>query len=111
MKRYCFTLDLINDDQLIAAYDAHHREVWPEVLASIKEAGIVNMEIYRYNNRLFMVMEVNDQFSFEKKAVSDLENAKVQEWELLMWHYQQALPGAKAGEKWMLMDAIFKLEV
>jgi L-rhamnose mutarotase len=109
MKRYCLTLDLINDDQLIAAYDAHHREVWPEVLASIKEAGIVNMEIYRYNNRLFMMMEVNDQFSFEKKAASDLENPKVQDWELLMWNYQQALPGAKAGEKWMLMDAIFTL--
>jgi L-rhamnose mutarotase len=111
MKRYCLTLDLINDDQLIAAYDAHHREVWPEVLASIKEAGIVNMEIYRYNNRLFMIMEVNDQFSFEKKEVSDSQNPKVQEWELLMWKYQQALPGAKPGEKWMLMDAIFKLEV
>jgi L-rhamnose mutarotase len=111
MKRYCLTLDLINDDQLIAAYDAHHREVWPEVLASIKEAGIVNMEIYRHNNRLFMMMEVNDQFSFEKKAVLDLENPKVQDWELLMWKYQQALPGAKPGEKWMLMDAIFKLEV
>jgi L-rhamnose mutarotase len=109
MKRYCLTLDLINDDQLIAAYDAHHRKVWPEVLASIKEAGIINMEIYRYKNRLFMIMEVTDQFSFEKKAVLDSENTKVQEWESLMWNYQQALPGSKAGEKWMLMDAIFML--
>jgi len=34
----------------------------------------------------------------------------VQEWERLMWRFQQALPGAKEGEKWMRMERIFKLE-
>jgi L-rhamnose mutarotase len=54
-------------------------------------------------------MEVNDEFSFEKKGAMDAGNEKVQEWETLMWKYQQALPGAKPGEKWMLMDKIFEL--
>lgn len=110
MKRYCLTLDLINDDSLIAEYEEHHRKVWPEILESITTSGIWQMEIYRFKNRLFMIMEVSDAFSFEKKAGMDAGNAKVQEWEDLMWKYQQALPGAKPGEKWMLMDSIFQLK-
>jgi L-rhamnose mutarotase len=67
------------------------------------------MEIYRIENRLFMVMEVNEYFSFQGKNASDLANTKVQEWEQLMWKYQEALPSAKPGEKWMLMEKIFEL--
>jgi len=109
MKRYCFTLDLIDNDELIAAYKQYHQSVWPEILESIKSSGIDEMEIYLSGTRLFMVMDVNDSFTFEKKTAADLQNAKVQEWEALMWKYQQALPGALPGEKWRLMDQIFKL--
>jgi L-rhamnose mutarotase len=108
-KRYCLTLDLIADDQLIAAYEEMHRKVWPEIIASIMDAGIVAMEIYRSGNRLFMIMEVNDKFSFERKAGMDAGNEKVQEWETLMWKYQQAVPGARPGEKWIMMNKIFEL--
>ena len=107
MKRYCLALDLKDDPSLIAEYEANHQRVWPEILESIKDAGIEKMEIYRINNRLFMIMEVNDDFSFEQKAAMDISNKKVQEWEELMWKYQQALPGSKPGEKWRLMDRIF----
>ena len=107
--RYCLTLDLKNDPELIREYEEHHRKVWPGILRSIKEAGIENMEIYRQGTRLFMIMEVNDDFSFEKKQEADSNNAKVQEWEKLMWKYQQPLAGAAAGEKWMLMKKIFEL--
>src|SRR5690348_7971363 len=100
MKRYCLALDLKNDPTLIAEYEAYHKKVWPEILASIKDSGIEQMEIYRTGNRLFMIMEVNDTFSFEAKSKADVDNAKVQEWEKLMWTYQQALPLAKPGEKW-----------
>lgn len=108
MKRYCLALDLKDDPSLIAEYEAYHQRVWPEILESIKDAGIEQMEIYRINNRLFMIMEVRDDFSFEQKAAMDISNKKVQEWEELMWKYQQALPGSKPGEKWRLMDRIFK---
>jgi L-rhamnose mutarotase len=109
MNRYCLTLDLIDDPELITAYEEIHQQIWPEIYISIKEAGIEAMEIYRLSNRLFMIMEVNDSFSFEKKSAMDAANEKVQEWERLMWKYQQALPGAKPGEKWMLMNKIFEL--
>jgi L-rhamnose mutarotase len=68
------------------------------------------MEIYLFETLLFMVMEVNDSFSFEKKAEADRQNPKVQEWETLMWTFQQALPTAKHGERWLLMEKIYKLE-
>ena len=109
MKRYCLTLDLKNDPTLISEYEKYHEQVWPEILESITSSGIQNMEIYRFHNRLFMIMEVNDTFSFEAKAESDANNPKVQEWENLMWKYQQELPGSLPGEKWKLLDKIFSL--
>jgi len=109
MKRYCLALDLQEDTKLIAEYEAYHKQVWAEILASIKESGILSMEIYRLGNRLFMIAETEDDFSWEKKAESDAHNPKVQEWEKLMWQYQKALPMAKEGEKWLLMEKIFSL--
>ncbi len=108
-KRFCLAVDLKDDPQLIAEYEKYHTAVWPEILLSIRSSGIENMEIYRIMNRLFMIMETNDAFSFEKKAAADLGNDIVQQWEALMWKYQQPLPVAKEGEKWILMDKIFQL--
>ena len=110
MKRFCLALDLKDDAALINEYEEYHRKVWPEILKSIKDAGIQQMEIYRINNRLFMIMETNDDFTFEEKAKMDESNEKVQQWEELMWKYQQAMPGSKPGEKWRLMERIFLLE-
>jgi L-rhamnose mutarotase len=109
MKRFCLALDLKDDLQLIAEYEAYHRAVWPEIIKSIRDSGIEQMEIYRVANRLFMIMEVKDSFSFEKKSQDDSANPVVQEWETLMWKYQQALPFARPGEKWVLMNKIFNL--
>jgi len=107
MKRLCFALDLKDDPTLILEYEAYHQQVWPEILESIRESGILRMEIYRIQNRLFMIIDAADDFSLSQKADMDAKNAKVQEWESLMWKYQQALPGAQPGEKWMPMTAIF----
>jgi L-rhamnose mutarotase len=109
MKKHCFALDLKDDAQLIAEYEKYHQAVWPEIIASIQQAGIEQLEIYRVGNRLFMVMQVNDYFSFKAKANADANNPVVQKWETLMWDYQQALPFAKPGEKWLLMEKIFSL--
>jgi len=109
IQRYCFALDLKDDPGLIQEYKEYHNKVWPEVLKSIRDSGINSMEIYMTGNRLFMIMETDDSFSFEKKGRMDEKNEKVQEWEKLMWKYQQALPNSKPGEKWLLMDRIFTL--
>ncbi|WP_027378515.1 L-rhamnose mutarotase [Chryseobacterium daeguense] len=109
MKRYCLALDLIDNPELMTEYEKYHQNVWPEIKKSILDAGITNMEIYRVQNRLFMIMETDENFSFEVKKEADKNNPKVREWEKLMWKYQQQLPNSKPGEKWQLMNKIFSL--
>ena len=109
-RRFCLTLDLKDDPALIAEYKRYHQKIWPEIKQSLKDSGIEDMEIYLLGTRMFMIMEVNECFSFEAKGQADLHNPKVQEWEKLMWKFQQSLPEAKPGEKWLLMERIFKLE-
>lgn len=112
MKKYCLCLDLKNDPKLIEIYKQYHApgKVWPEITESIRTAGIENMEIFLAGNRMFMIMSVNESFDLETKAKADEANEKVQEWEKLMWGFQQALPWAKPGEKWIQMDKIFDLK-
>lgn len=110
-KRICLALDLVDDPELIAAYAHYHKpsHVPPAVLQSIHDAGILDMEIYQTGNRLFMIMEVDDSFDPAIKAKLDAANPDVQAWETLMWKFQQALPWAQPGEKWIEMEQIFKL--
>ena len=110
MNKYCFALDLKEDPNLITEYKKYHEKIWPEITDSITSAGIEKLDIYLVGNRLFMIMEVNDSFSFENKTKMDNNNPKVQQWEKLMWKYQKALPFAQKGEKWMLMDKIYQLK-
>src|SRR5262245_50668063 len=109
-KRYCLTLDLQDDPQLIAEYKRYHEKIWPEITKSIKDSGIEDMEIYQLGTRLFMVMEVSERFSFEAKARADQQNPKVQEWEEWGGGGGGAGGGGGGGLKWLLMEQIFKLE-
>jgi L-rhamnose mutarotase len=111
MTRYCFALDLVDDPALIEEYEQLHKpqNAWPENIAGIKAAGIIDMQIFRTGNRMIMIMDTDDSFSFERKALLDAANPRLQEWEELMWKFQLALPWAKPGEKWLLMNKIFQL--
>lgn len=111
MKRYCMALDLKEDEALIAEYEYWHKKEngWPEVRKSIIDSNVLGLEIYRAGNRLFMIMDTKDDFDFEHKKIMDEANDKVQEWETFMWKFQQPIPSAKPGEKWVIMDKIFQL--
>ena len=102
-------LDLKPDETLIREYDAYHQAVWPEILESLRECGILQMEIFRTGNRLSMLLETSDDFSLEEKAKLDASNPKVQEWEALMDQYQDRLPWVEPGAKWTLMHSVFLL--
>ncbi|WP_258103600.1 L-rhamnose mutarotase [Marinoscillum sp. MHG1-6] len=111
-ERICMGLDLRDDPKLIEEYKNYHApgNTWPEIIKSIYNAGVLDMEIYLLGNRLFMIMEVDADFSLEKKAAMDEVNPKVQEWEALMQaKFQQALPW-EAKIRWMSAELIFKLE-
>src|SRR5438874_332850 len=82
-RRFCFTVDLKDDPELIAEYRKYHEKIWPEITESIRNSGIEDMEIYLLGTRMFMIMKVNESFTFEKKARADQQNPKVHEWEEL----------------------------
>src|SRR5258708_25893369 len=109
-RRFCLTLDLKNEPALIAEYKRYHQQVWPEITKSIRDAGIEDMEIYLFGSRMFMIMEVNNSFSFEKKSAADRANSKVQEWETLMWKFPQSRPHAPPAEKRRPKYRIFRLK-
>jgi L-rhamnose mutarotase len=110
MTRHCLTLDLKNDKTAIAEYKRYHVKIWPEVKQSLFDTGVVEMEIYLLGTRMFMIMDVDSSFSLSAKAVKDLANAKVQEWETIMHGFQQQLPSAGPDQYWMVMERVFNLE-
>lgn len=109
MKRYCLTLSLKADPGLIAEYIDHHREGRPAIHHSIRDAGVLDMQIFELNGLLFMIMDTADDFTFERKAAMDAANPEVQEWERLMEKFQDVGPDADFGAKWKVMQKIFQL--
>jgi L-rhamnose mutarotase len=109
MPRYCLTFDLQNDPKKIAEYKRRHEKIWPEVRDSLYAAGVVDMEIYLTGTRMFMIMDVNDSFSLDKKAAMDRANPKVQEWEASMAEFQDVPEGADPVRRWTLMEKVFDL--
>ena len=110
MEKICLALDLVNKKELIDEYINHHRSVWPEVESSIIDSGIKKMEIYSIYDRLFMIIYVSKDFSFENKSKLDVKNKIVQKWEFLMSKYQKKLPNTNKNEKWRIMDKIYELD-
>jgi L-rhamnose mutarotase len=111
MKTYCFALDLHDDPVLIEEYKRYHEigNIWPPVLESIRAHGVVSEKIYLAGNRLFMILETTDDFSFDAKAAANAANAEMQRWEELMWKFQRPLPFAQPGQKWVPMEKIFEV--
>jgi len=109
MRRFCLMLDLKDDEALIAEYKRYHADVWPEVKASLVDAGIEEMEIFLAGTRLVMIIDVKDGFSFARKAAMDAANPKVQEWETIMAEFQQTLPLSTPEQKWVILDKVFQL--
>lgn len=111
VRRLCYVLDLHDDPQLIAEYERWHQptQVWPEVVASLRQAGILELEIFRSGDRLVMLMEVGDDYDPAAKAARDASDPRIQAWEELMWRFQKPLSGSAPGEKWREAGRIFAL--
>jgi L-rhamnose mutarotase len=111
MPRLYYALDLHDDPALIAEYERWHNPeaIWPEIVESITAAGVRDMEIYRVDDRLVLIMDVDEDYSAEAKAAADHANPRVQAWEALMSTFQKPLPGSAPGEKWRPMVRIFSL--
>lgn len=109
MKRYCLALDLIKDAKKIKQYQKFHQKIWPEIAANIQQRGVLDMQIWQVENRLFMIMETQDDYDPAVANAIALSEPKNVEWETLMSLFQQPLSSAVADEKWIEMKKIFDL--
>lgn len=111
VKRYCQTLDLKDDPDLIKEYVKRHSEAhqWPEIREGIRSVGILEMEIYRIGTRLFMIVETPMDFEWDSAFEKLAKLPRQAEWEEYMSIFQQADANATSSEKWKLMDRIFYL--
>jgi len=112
IKRYCKTLSLYPDPELIKQYKAVHAKgaVWPEITRGMKEVGILDMEIYIYDNQLFMIMDTTQDFDHDSAMAELAKKPRQSEWEAYVSRFQKTSSDASAGEKWKLMERIYKLE-
>ena len=111
-KRYCKTLTLKEDAQLIKDYIRVHAPgaAWPEITAGMREVGILDMEIYLLGSRLFMIMETVPDFDHDNAMKELAKKPRQCEWEAYVSRFQQSLEEATADEKWQLMERIYKLD-
>ena len=111
-KRYCKAIELRNDPALIEAYRKVHAPgaVWKDIKQGIREVGIIHMEIFLLENRLFMIMDTVPEFNHDQAMAELASKPRQQEWETYVSRFQKTTPDASASEKWQLMERIFKLE-
>ena len=111
-KRYCKTLSLKDDAQLIEDYKKVHAPgaAWPEITQGMKDVGIIDMEIYIYGTRLFMIMDTVADFDHDKAMTELATKPRQSEWEAYVSRFQQSSAEATADEKWQLMERIYKLD-
>ena len=107
MKRYCQCLQLVDDEEMISKYVEAHAHVWPEIIAGQREVGILDMQIYRKGRSLFMIMDVKDDFDFQKDMARLATLPRQAEWEAYVSQFQGCAANARSDEKWQLMGRIF----
>lgn len=111
-KRYCKTLSLKDDAQLIEDYKKVHAPgaAWPEITRGMREVGIIDMEIYIYGTCLFMIMDTVADFDHDKAMTELATKPRQGEWEAYVSRFQQSSAEATADEKWQLMERIYKMD-
>lgn len=107
MKRYCQTLTLVDDVEMVEHYVEVHRHVWPEIIEGQRAVGIVDMQIWRNGRQLYMIMDTVDDFDFERDMARLATLPRQAEWEAYVAQFQGCSPDARSDEKWKRMERIF----
>ncbi|MBO4840220.1 MAG: L-rhamnose mutarotase [Bacteroidaceae bacterium] len=107
MKRYCQTLTLVDNPEMIAKYVEAHAHVWPEIIEGQRQVGILDMQIYRKGRTLFMIMDTADNFDFQRDMARLATLPRQAEWEAYVSQFQGCAANARSEEKWQLTERIF----
>ena len=107
MKRYCQTLQLVDDEEMISKYVEVHKNVWPEIIEGQRMVGILNMQIYRKGNILFMICDTVDDFDWQRDMERLSKLPRQADWEAYVAQFQGCSATARSDEKWQMMEQIF----
>ena len=107
MKRYCQTLTLVDDEEMIAKYVEAHKHVWPEIIEGQRQVGILDMQIYRKGRQLFMICDTVDDFDWQRDRACLAGLPRQAEWEAYVSQFQGCAADARSDEKWQMMERIF----
>lgn len=111
VTRHVLTVDLRDDPAAIRTYVEHHQQVWPEVLDSLRHAGIRAMDIYLLARRLVMVVEIAEGLTLQEAfTIHRSVGGRVDDWERLMLSLQEPPPGAEPGQAWTPMTSVFHFQ-
>jgi L-rhamnose mutarotase len=84
-----------------AEYRTWHRQVWPELLALNKQAGIRNYSIFIDGTRLFSYLEVDD---FAAAAAFLERDETSRRWQALMAPFMDS---DDEHSPWVLLEEVF----
>ena len=107
MKRYCQTLTLVDNEEMIAIYVEAHAHVWPEIIEGQRAVGILDMQIFRRGSTLFMICDTVDDFDWDRDMALLATLPRQAEWEAYVAQFQGCDPNAPSSEKWQMMERIF----
>lgn len=102
-------LSLVPDEELINKYIEVHAHVWPEVMEGQRAVGILDMQLYRFANHVFMICDTVDDFDWERDMARLAKLPRQAEWEAFVAQYQGCDPHAPSADKWHLMEQIYQL--
>ena len=111
IKTLVFIVNLVNDEQKVNEYLAHHQKVWPEVEAGFRKAGYKKIEIYRFNKSLVMLVTVPANADLDSMGkVAEGYDKKCREWNQMMDRYQVGVTGTSEGQKWVQAERIYSFK-
>lgn len=93
----------------VEEYEAVHRAVWPEVLATIHECNLRNYSIFRYGTLLFAYFEYVGA-DFEADMAKMAADPKTQEWWSVCKPMQAPVPERGRDEWWHDVPELFHTE-
>ena len=104
LKRYAFLLRL--RPGAASAYDEAHREVWPEMLALLKRAGISEYSIYRRDELLILALRAEDFDATWSRIENDPVNLR---WQKAMAPFFAPNESLRPGERFPMLEEVFYL--
>ncbi len=104
MKRYGQLIGLKPEHH--AAYVKAHADVWPGVLAKIRECNIRNYSIFHRGGQLFAYFEyIGDDYEADMARMA--ADAETQRWWDVMMPLQEPLADRAQGEWWAELEEVF----